>query len=193
MRSARGYFEDEEDEVGSAQMLAGFAAGEGFHAVAVCRRGRRGRGAIVFREVAEPPGDGFLDEPLGVVDVSRGPAEDAVAWRRSSPALGWFCFVQGSVITSAARRVHMCGEVVQGSTSSRRDGSATRRFWPAMAGVVGDGPGVEIGHPGGDQPPDRSVVRADAGLGQQLGGGDAGLVDVGVPRARGESERGRRG
>ncbi len=56
-----------------------------------------------------------------------------------------------------------------------------------MAGMVGDRPGVEIGHPGDDQPPG-VAVGADAGLGQQLGGGDAGLVDVGVPEIAGQIE-----
>jgi hypothetical protein len=48
-----------------------------------------------------------------------------------SCAPGWFIRVQGRVITSAARRVHICGEVVQPSTSSSRDGSATSRRAPA--------------------------------------------------------------
>ena len=38
-----------------------------------------GAGRVVFGEVADPPGDGFLNEPVGVGDISGGPAEDTVA------------------------------------------------------------------------------------------------------------------
>ena len=58
-------------------------------------------------------------------------------------------------------------------------------FLPGNAGVIGNCPTVEIGHPALDQRPGGGVG-ADAGLGQQLGGGDAGLENIGLPELIGE-------
>ena len=46
--------------------------------------------------------------------------------------------------------------------------------------VIGDGPCIELRHPGRDAAPDR-VIGPDACLREKRRGGDAGFVDVGVP------------
>ena len=74
---------------------------------------------------------------------------------------------------------------------SRRAGVGDEAALDRLAGVVGDRPGVEARHPAQGLGPDQRLVLADAGLGQQLGGGDAGLVDVAVPEAARRARRGR--
>ena len=56
------------------------------------------------------------------------------------------------------------------------------------ADMIGDGPGVKFGHPGADQIPGAAVIGADAGLGQQFGGGNAPFMDVAAPQAVGKGE-----
>ena len=93
-------------QVEASEVFGRFLAGEGFQAGTVF--GKEGKGAVrvVFGKVTQPPGHGFLDEPVAVVGIAGGPTQNPVADARSS-ALGWFCLVQGSVMTRAARRVHM--------------------------------------------------------------------------------------
>ena len=120
----------------------------------------------------------WMNQSGSAASVAHQPSTRARIAR--SWGFGKFCLVQGRVITSAARRVHRCGLVTQVSTVSSRDGSATSRFCPAMRRMVGDRPGVEIRDPGQDQLPGRRIG-ADAGLRQQLCGGHARFVDVGLP------------
>ena len=53
--------------------------------------------------------------------------------------------------------------------------------------MIGESPGVEIGHPGLDQRPG-GIIGPDAGLGQKLGRRYPGFMDVGLPQIAGESQ-----
>jgi len=53
--------------------------------------------------------------------------------------------------------------------------------------MIGDGPAVKLRHPALDQLP-RARIRAQAGLGQQFGGTDAGFEDIGLPELVGEGD-----
>ena len=167
---------------GAAERLA---AGEGPEVAAGAVEEGADAVGVVQRQGAQPPADGLLDEPLAVGDGARRPAEDALA----GGGLGGIGVALPAPRQGGRRGRRggptSRGRAVQPATASRRAGSATRRrsialqAWSAIAQASKSGPRR------GTRPRPRLVL-ADAGLGQELGCGDAGLVDVAGPEAVGE-------
>ncbi len=146
---------------------------------------------IMFAEVAHPPGHGLLHEPVAVIGVACRPIEDAVA--------GGEFFGFGVVEFGKGQGRH------KGGTAGPHQGALRPAFYLVKAGRVGgdallrgdaggvgDGPGVELWHPGADQIPGAGIIRTDAGLRQQFGGGDAGLRAHCCPKGQRQGRGGRR-
>ena len=146
-------------------------------------RKARTRSGSCADERAQPPADGLLDEPVAVGDVDPRPSRGCARVRRVSSGVGMACAWSRAGWRRGRRGGPTCSDRRSRSRpSSSRDGVRDQPALDGLAGVVGDRPGVEVGHPAEELGPDQRLVLADPGLGEQLGGGDARLVDVAVPR-----------
>ncbi len=121
---------------------------------------------VMLREVAQPPGDGLLDEPLALIRQPRGPAQHPLA-RRQFGGLG-------VVLPSPGQGRHKGGAA---GPERAPMGPALDLVKPRRQGhqpllrrhhrMISNRPAVEVRHPGGDQRPDRSIV-ADPRLGSAV-------------------------
>ncbi len=136
---------------------------------------------VMLGQLPQPPGNRLLDEPAVVFNIAGGPAQHAVADGKLM-GLGVVLFGPGQGDDQrGAARPHMLGPVpaVDLVNPIRLP---DQPLLAGHAGMIGHGPGVKIGHPGLNGLPGGLVRRAQPRLGQQLGGQDARLVHVAVPK-----------
>ena len=141
-------------------------------------------GRVVFRQVAQPPGDGLLDEPVAVRHIARRPAQHTVA--RGGLIGAW---VVGFRQIERRDQRRPPGPHVVGLRPAfyhvQPGGIGLKPAPDGAAGMIGNGPGVELRHPGLQQIPDR-VIGPDPRLSQQLTRRNPRFVDVAVPKVRGK-------
>ena len=153
----------------------------------------RGEGAravgVALREVAQPPGDGLLDEPPGVGDISRHPAENTLA---AGEVVGSGCLEagpgQGHHKGGAARPEERRTPSSLRRCSSR-DGSARSRLCPAMAAWSAMAQASKSGTQGDNHAPDGAIIGPEpASRSEASRRRTRGLVNIASPETFGQRE-----
>ena len=168
-------------------MARGFLDRIGFEGGAVVLDKGGGAHGVMTAEVADPPRDGLLQDAVLDRQIPRCPPKDTLA-RVQLFGLGVVLLGPGQGRDKRRPLRPEFARLGPGLDHIQTLRVCQQPFLRRHAGMIRDGPAVEVRYPALDQLPRGFVIRAQAGLGQQFGRRHPRLEDIRLPQGIGQRD-----